>query len=334
MNDKYTGSLSPELQSQALLLHHQGHSVRSIAKHMDASYGVVRGFMEWLLDDSELQAIVPQDIPSLKEVGLVEPPPGPAILIYDIETAPARNFTWSAYQTNIIDVDTDWYMLSFGYKWLGQKGGHFVGLLDDPDFFPDTTNDKYVAIRLASLFDRADITVAHNGDKFDVKKGNSRFVFNGYGPPSPHQDIDTLRESKRYFSEYKHTLADLGRLYTRERKLKTIGFELWRECMRGNPEMWAEMEKYNRQDVTTLERLYLKIRPWIGSPGKKAHPNLGLWDLGNLVCPKCGSRDVVRRGWHRTTVSEYPTIQCKSCKGYSRIRERKSQRDGRHVGAL
>ena len=57
---------------------------------------------------------------AIAEFDLLEPPAGgPAILVYDIETAPAKVFTWAAYDQNIIDIEEDWYVLSVAYRWVG-----------------------------------------------------------------------------------------------------------------------------------------------------------------------------------------------------------------------
>jgi hypothetical protein len=262
------------------------------------------------------------------------PSDGPAYLIYDIETAPVLAYVWGAYRQDILAIEQDWYLLSFAYKWLDRKGTGFVSIAQNPKWEPGSDDDLHVALRLAALFDRADVVVAHNGDRFDQKKANSRFLFHQIDPPSPYETIDTLKESRRYMAETKHSLGALADHYGLDPKGNPGGISLWLACMNGDPAAWRKMERYNRQDVRTLEQLYLRLRPWIGSPGKRAHPNRAHWQKGDLVCPKCGSANTIIRGWRRTIVSEYPTVFCRSCRGYSRLRERKSQRDGQFVRAL
>jgi hypothetical protein len=262
MTDVYKGSLSPHQQQVITHLHDGGMSVRAIAKQEDVSYGIVRGFVEWLLEDSSGEFPKPVPILPPHMIGLAGPPvAGPKVLIYDIETAPAAAWVWSAYKTNILGMKQDWYLLSFAYKWLGQKGTHFVSLPQDPSFTSGSTDDLWVAARLASLFDAADVVIAHNGDNFDQKKANARFLYHGIDPPSPYQQIDTLKEARRYFNNYQNSLKELGRIYTKEDKMSHEGFDLWLGCMAGDPEKWATMEKYNRQDVRVLERLYRRLLP-------------------------------------------------------------------------
>jgi len=326
MSDTYTGTLTPEQQATITSLHDAGGSGRAIADTTGVSYGKVRGFLEWLLEDFSGDFPEPVAIQAPTVLGLAPPPSsGPAVLVYDIETAPAAAWVWAAYKTNIIAMKEDWYMLSFAYKWLGQKGTHYVSQADTPALDLPSTDDFYVAERLASLLDAADVVIAHNGDAFDQKKANSRFLFHGIDPPAPYQSIDTLKEARRYFNNYQNTLKELGRLYTREDKMRTSGFDLWLGCMAGDPAFLAEMEKYNRQDVLVLERYYRRIMPWIGSPGHMS-PNAAHWAGGELVCTKigCGSSNVVKRGTDkRGSVNVWQVIQCKACRGYSRIRTSK-----------
>jgi uncharacterized protein YprB with RNaseH-like and TPR domain len=251
----------------------------------------------------------------------------PRILLYDIETTPSLVYTWSHWNTNVIATAKDWEILSFAWKWLGTKKVSFAST-------QGAKNDKHVVKMLWQLLDEADIVIAHNGDKFDQKKANTRFMKWGLGPPSPYQSIDTLKEVRRSLSHYSNSLNELGRYHELGHKIEHTGVQLWLDCMAGDPKAWKLMEKYNRQDVLLLEKVYLTLRPFIGIPGRAAHPNLGLWKPGELVCTKCASSDVVKRGFHRTLVSLYQTIYCKNCTGYSRIRVREPQEKGKAVQAV
>lgn len=200
----------------------------------------------------DLWGLQPQDDAEVEEdeelqaLGLFSPPPvGPAILLYDIETAPGLAWVWGAYEQNAIAFEQDWYMLSFAYKWANTQDIGFVSIFQDPEFYPDTTNDRYVAERLRMLFDKADAVVAHNGDKFDRKKSNQRFLKWGFTPPSPYQSIDTKKIATTNFSHFSNALKELGRVHELGDKEHHTGFELWRECMRGNADFWKTMEKYN-----------------------------------------------------------------------------------------
>lgn len=256
---------------------------------------------------------------------LLEPPKGPAILLYDIETSPTLAWVWDAYDTNIIDVEREWALLCFAYQWFGTDKIGWAGAIQDPRFVPDKAEDLYVARRLAALFDRADVTVAHNGDRFDRRKANVRFRANGIDPPSPYQTVDTLKISRREFGEIKHNLNYLANKYHDAHKLPNIGFPLWRGCMAGDLDSWSTMERYNRRDVELLEGQYLDLMPWL-PPGSVA-PNMGHFTAkGDPICPRCGSAKMNPNGIKRTPVSEYQAWRCQDCRGIAHSRNRKTQR--------
>jgi hypothetical protein len=256
-------------------------------------------------------------------IALTTPNP-PRILLYDIETAPALGWVWQQWKTNVVAIERDWYLLCFAYKWLGQKQTHWRAITDDPSFTPDTTNDRALVGELWELLDRADIVIAHNGDQFDQRKANARFLYHGLDPPSPYQTVDTLREARRQFNNFSNSLNELGRYYLGKEKEPHEGFRMWRGCMAGDPKAWRTMRRYNRRDVAILEDVYLLLRPWIGHPGKRAHPNLGLWARGERVCTRCGSPDLIPSGTHRVT-HQYQAWRCLNCGGVSRSRLRTAE---------
>jgi hypothetical protein len=303
----------------------KGWGDRRIASLLKVSYGHVRGDrqkrwpagFEYSEDVRKLQA--------LEDLDLIEPPKsGMKTLIYDIETAPTKAWVWSNWQTNVIATDQDWYMLSFCYKWEGDDSVGFVSIFDNPGFVPNEPNDLWVAERLASLFDAADVLVAHNGNKFDRKKANARFILNDIDQPSPYMLVDTMMIARREFAFNSNSLNNLASYFKMGKKTPHTGFQMWLDCMDGDPEAWELMERYNVQDVLLLEELYLKLRPWSGLPGKPLAPNKNHWKPnGNFGCPKCGSDNVIERGTHRTAASEFPTVKCLHCRGYSRLRDKR-----------
>lgn len=291
-----------------------GRSGRDTASSMDLSYPKVRAYLEWM--DRELADLIP-------------PPESPRMLVFDIENAPMNAWVWNMWKTNVIDIERDWYLLCFAYGWYDPLTGllediGFSSIYQDPKFKPDTTDDSYILRRLWKLLDQADIVIGHNSDKFDIKKVQARMIIQGMKPPSPYQTIDTLLESRRFFGHASHSLKYVSRSLKVTLKETTEGFQLWRKCMRGEADSWEQMESYNRTDVKATAEIYTAMRPWIGTPGKKAHPNLGLFvDAAGWVCPKCGATKFIRRGYHGTSTRRYATVLCKNCGGYSKLAKAK-----------
>lgn len=237
------------------------------------------------------------------------------ILYYDIETAPNLSMVWGHYEQNVIAHEREWYMLCVSYRWEHEKKSHVTSLVDFPaDYKKDPENDFHVVKKLWELFDEADIVIAHNGDKFDMRKANARFVAHGLGPASPVKSIDTLKVARKYFMFNSNKLDHLGDHLGVGRKVSTGGFETWAGCMRGDMKYWKLMIKYAKQDVDLLRKVYMQLRPWMTN-----HPNLNIFD-GTNACPTCGSKRLQKRGTKRTQVSVYQQYQCNDCGSYSRQR--------------
>lgn len=231
----------------------------------------------------------------------------PKILFFDIETAPLRIFAWKTWQTDAIKVERDWYMLSWSAKW--HNGSQTTKCLADYDgYFPASENDKELVTELWGMFEKADIVVGHNVDRFDIRKTNTRAILNGLMPTSPFKTVDTLKVAKRYFAFSSNRLDALGEALGVGRKVKTGGFELWNACMNGEPKAWERMKRYNAQDVKLLIKVYHALRPWMQN-----HPNVAvLWDREH-GCRNCGSMKLSKQGFRLTPTGKRQGYKCTAC---------------------
>ena len=236
----------------------------------------------------------------------------PKILVFDVETAPNLAYVWGKYEQNVIDYESEWYMLCFVAKWIGNKKLITSKLPDYKNFKKNKEDDLEVVKCLWELFDEADVVVAHNGNSFDIKKTYARFIYHGLPPPSPFKSIDTKLVAKRYFKFNSNKLDDLGRYLKVGRKVHHEGFPLWLGCMEGKISSWNKMIKYNKQDVILLEKVYYKFLPFIGN-----HPNVGLYQGKRHACPNCGSEHLNRRGFAYTKTNVYQRWQCLDCGAHS-----------------
>lgn len=239
---------------------------------------------------------------------------GPKILIVDIETSPLRAFTWGLWKQNVnlSQIISNWYMLGWACKYLGEDK-IYSGILKSEEALYE--NDERIVRELWEHLDNADIVIAHNGDKFDIPKINTRFLLHGLIPPSPYKQIDTLTVARQQFSFSSNRLDYLAEMFNIPKKLPT-NFELWSECMVGNPEALKYMNEYNIADIVLLEEVYLRIRPYI-----KSHPNLDLYkDSAEATCPICGSTHLeeVSDKYFFTQAVRYKVYRCDDCGGLSR----------------
>jgi hypothetical protein len=240
----------------------------------------------------------------------------PKILIFDVETTPILGYVWSLWQDNmpIPAVVRDWHLLSYSGKWLFED--EVVSSVLTPKEIKNE-DDKRISQEIWKLLDEADIAVAYNGVRFDVKRCNTRFLKHGFPPPSYFITVDPIITAKKRFSISSNKMDYVSEFLGGERKLST-NFDLWAKCMEGNSDALKEMESYNRQDVTILESLYLDFLPWDTS-----HPNLNVFYSDNITrCPKCGSENIHTTGkTYPTLTNQYPLYRCDDCKGESRGRK-------------
>lgn len=234
------------------------------------------------------------------------------ILVYDLETSPILSKVWGLREADSLEVIQDWYILCFAYKWLGEKKTHVVSLPDFKRYKKHPEDDTDVVKKLWELFNEADVVIAHNAQAFDNKKSNARFIQLNLPPPEPYETIDTLQIARRNFKFSSNKLDALGDNLNVGRKVQTGGYSLWQGCMAGDPKAWAKMTRYNKQDVDLLEKVYLKLRPWI-----KRHPAV---TDGLRSCSACGSEKLRRAGYRTTKVSRFLRFRCLDCGSWSQSR--------------
>jgi len=237
----------------------------------------------------------------------------PKILLFDIETTPMPVWVWAFGKqyvppTNLVRDDNGaqkgWYILSWAAKWLYDDN-----VMSDIVTPKETLarDDSRIITSIWKLLDEADIVIAHNGDRFDIRKLNARFILNNMNPPSPYKSIDTLKIARKEFAFSSNKQDFLTKTFGLDEKLKT-DFQLWVDCMNGNKDALNNMLKYNKRDVVGLEQVYLKLRPYI-----KNHPNLGVL-MDDSVCPTCGSKNLKPSdATYFTSSNEFPVYRCGGC---------------------
>ncbi len=283
----------------------EAHKLRNLAtKELSALTSIPK---EEVSGKSEIPA--PQD-PKEDQIYL------PNILIVDIETAPIQAYVWRLWKQNVAinQIISEWFMLTWSAKWLGSPDVMSARLTSDEAKAED---DKRIVKSLWSLLDEADIVIAHNAAGFDVPKMKARFIINNLPPTSPYQVIDTLLVARKEFGFSSNKLDALATYFGYAKKMDT-DFELWANCVEGNEEALTYMENYNRKDVVILEKVYLKLRPFI-----KSHPNITIYDDKMPArCPSCGHGPMVREhNYYYTTVNKYPVFRCHKCGAQSRSRK-------------
>lgn len=225
------------------------------------------------------------------------------ILLYDIETMPHLGYVWGKYDQTILKFAEYGGVASFAWKELGKPQIHVIARCD-------FKSERAFIEAIWKILDSSDITIAHNGNKFDNRKTNTQFLRYKSGPPTPRQYIDTLREAKKYFDFPSYRLEDICE-YLKIGKKLPIEKSTWLGCLRGEKKSWDYLKKYNKHDVFLLEPFYLYMRPWM-----ERHPNLALIEKQDEGCPKCGAKALHKWGVRVTQVGRYQRYRCASCCGF------------------
>lgn len=230
----------------------------------------------------------------------------PKILIFDIETSHNLGYFFDLAPYDRIpheNIVKERCVLSVAWKWLGEKKVHSLRI---DHYDAKEHDDKAILEKFLAVLETADAVVAHYGDKFDVPFLNGRFLINGLNPFPLVKQIDTYKIAKKHFKLNSNKLDYLGRVLGFGGKMSTPK-GLWIECVNGNILALNKMEKYNRQDVELLEKVFLKLAPFA-----KLRYNIST-HTGAPCCPSCGSNHIQRRGTYVNTTAKYQRLQCQSC---------------------
>jgi hypothetical protein len=140
----------------------------------------------------------------------------------------------------------------------------------------------------------------------------------GLEPPAPYRQVDLWKTSKKVFRFDSTKLDFVTRELSFAGKLDNGGFERWKNCIAGDPKAWAEMRKYNIQDVRLLEPTYEKYLPWIPN-----HPNASLYSDDVVdCCTACQSSNLKREGFAYLISGKYQRFRCLDCGKWSRSTRR------------
>lgn len=269
------------------------------------------------------------------------PKTGPKILHIDIETSLMKVWTFGLHNQylTIGDIIEDWNILSFCAKWHGTGPAIYQSLRNQRN----PVNDFGLCKSLHKILSEADIVVAHNGKRFDMKKIRARMMHNRMPPLHDIRIIDTMLEIRRVFGLTSNKLAYITEHFGADGMRKNHhgkfpGKALWIACQTGVQAAWDEMEKYNIPDVLSMEAAYADTRGWY-----QGAQSLAVFqpEHDGMTCPNCGGTHNKRKGHRHTQVGIYQRYQCTTvdpltgnvCGAWFRGREQQlSKKARKHLG--
>jgi hypothetical protein len=206
-------------------------------------------------------------------------------LFFDIETSPMIVYSWRVgWKLNIgtHNIIEDWKIICISYKWEHEDKVH--------NFTWDKNKcDKQMLIDFIEVMNQADECIAHNGDRFDIKKIRTRCIFHRIPMFPNYKTLDTLKKAKSGFNFNSNRLDYIAKFLGVGAKLEHEGFDMWVKCMQGDPQALKDMVLYCDMDIIVLEAVYLVMQNWI-------KPNTHSGVLNNNLkysCSCCGDEEPI-----------------------------------------
>ncbi|TAL62082.1 MAG: hypothetical protein EPN88_13775 [Bacteroidetes bacterium] len=233
------------------------------------------------------------------------------ILFFDVETCPVLAWVWRT--GNKISISHDqikkgqrFNIICICWKWSGQKE---VKSLDWGIKKQDSTK---MIEEFTKEIEKADLVIAHNGDRFDIKQINTQRLLNNQGPIAWPTSEDTLKQFRKYFAFPSYKLDYLSKVLGSVGKDK-MHFQDWVDIVEGKKKIALDkMIKYCKQDVLILEKVFNQTKVFF-----KPKVNAGI-AIGNGIksCPRCGSEKSISKGRQILMARQYQKRRCLSCGHY------------------
>lgn len=229
-------------------------------------------------------------------------------LLIDLETFPLSAFAWDTRKVYIANnqIISNPGVLSFAAEWYEKPY--------DKVFYSLWSDGKQAMAEAAwDLMQEADAVITFNGDRFDMQWLNTLWMETNLhktrGLPTEPASIDLYKTVRSKLRLHSNKLENVTKWLGVKQKMQTGGFELWVGCMNGDPRAQAKMERYNRNDVTIMRKVYEALRPLM-----RSHPNLNVIHGTEDLCPACGSARRTKDGTRPTLTRRYQRYRCTDCK--------------------
>ena len=229
-------------------------------------------------------------------------------LFFDIETTPMLVYSWrigskiNLSYDNIVDT---WKVITICYKWEGEEEVHSL-------VWDEIHDERQMLQDFIELANEADEMVAHNGDRFDIKKIRTRCIYHGIPAFPKYRSLDTLKKARGNFDFPSNALDAIAKFLGVGAKMTHEGFDMWVKVLNGDDEAQEKIVDYCKHDVVVLEDVYQAMKNYI-----KPNTHAGVHLLGSeykYSCPICGEKhlelvktDVTRKGF----ISR--VVECPEC---------------------
>jgi hypothetical protein len=205
-------------------------------------------------------------------------------LFWDVESSPNVGTFWeSGYKVRIPwqNIIKERAIICIAYKWEKSKK---VSILSW-----DKGDDANLLKEFLEILDQADESVAHNGDRYDMKFFRSRCLKHGLTVPPDQKTVDTYQIARRRFKLNSYSLAYIAEYLGISKGKDPMEYTDWQDILFKNSQTkLRKMEKYCKQDVRLLEDVWKKLAPF---HNMKTHAGV-LNGSEKWSCQGCGSTHV------------------------------------------
>lgn len=223
------------------------------------------------------------------------------IMVYDIETSRATfKLFWTGNQyVSVNNMTQAPKIISISWKWLGKEKVHALT-------WDKNQCDKKMLKEFIKEYNKADMVIGQNNDKFDNRWVNARIAKHDLFVNTHVKSFDIMKQNKKYFRLPSYSMKFMCEYFDVEQKLEHSGKKMWDLIEDGTREeqenALKEMVDYNKGDIISTEALYYRLRKYYGH---KVHFGV-LNGEPKWVSPSNGSYDVKL---YKTDVTPAGTIQ-------------------------
>lgn len=170
------------------------------------------------------------------------------VLIWDIEADDVKDASFGT-------------ILCIGYKWLDEKEVHVISITDFPGFQKNMDNDGKVLQKFLEVYNKADYSVAHFGQYYDLPFVNTRLVINGLPTLAPTMIKDTWKTARKKMKLRSNRLEYIARALKCKHQKTPLDPSVWKRAMRGSKRDLEYVRTHCKYDVLVLEEVWKKIGP-------------------------------------------------------------------------
>ena len=185
------------------------------------------------------------------------------VMIYDIETFRVTAKVWLTGKQYVghKQLLEEPKIISISYKWLGEDKIHALT-------WDENHSDETLIKEFMKEYNKADMVVGQNNDKFDNRWINARAMKFGVHFNTFVKSFDIMKQTKRLFRLPSYSMDYITKFLNVENKLEHEGLKMWDMIQDGTKaqqkEYLQKMVDYNVGDIVSTEAMYLKLRKYMG----------------------------------------------------------------------